>query len=70
MITFILNKLFGWDYVIWENSCTYGVSRVRIDGDGVPYFRYFGAIYLDGRSHYKITWLTCPRAKYTTKEVI
>jgi len=65
----ILNKLFGWDYVLWENTCSKGVSRVRNDGDGVTY--YVSIVYglsIIKRS-YEVIWLTCPSSKYLKNEV-
>lgn len=28
----LLNWMFGWDYILWRNSCDGGISRIRQDG--------------------------------------
>jgi len=39
----ILNFLFGWDYILWQNSADVGIARVyKIDlnSNKVFYWRY------------------------------
>ena len=62
----ILNKLFGWDYIHWDNFADQGIARVRVSRDGtVYYWRYKNTRVLDYIDDNKrITWLTCKREKY------
>ena len=66
MIYKLLNKLFGWDYIQWENSADQGIARVHVDGlNRVFYWRYKSTkvvdIILDPA---KVIWLTCSPNKY------
>jgi hypothetical protein len=37
----LLNRLFGWDYIAWRNTCDQGIARIHKDGNGVLfYWRY------------------------------
>lgn len=63
------NKLFGWDYIYWESStiehCI--TSRIRVTGDGIPYFtsfKYAGYLYKVKDHLHEILWLTCKPEKY------
>lgn len=62
----LLNKLFGWDYIHWENNADRGVARVHQSPDGtVWYWRYKITKCLDvipGTN--KVVWLTCEPTKY------
>jgi len=64
MIYKILNKLFGWDFVYWKNIATEGISRVRTDYYGEPY--YIWAINSRVRiiTKSQVMWLTCKADKY------
>jgi len=67
----IFNKLFGWDYIVWENSCDGAVERIRIDGEGRAYFWQYGKYACNLEGPYRGTtriacWLTCAPEKYTT----
>ena len=60
----LLNFLFGWDYVYWESSTSSGVARVVILHDGkVAYWPYsFRLVVISEPSG--IVWLTCSSSKY------
>ena len=62
----ILNKLFGWNYVSWKNSCDSGIARVYVDGAGqVYYWRYKCTKVLDTiREPGQVKWLTCRPSIY------
>lgn len=65
----LLNKLFGWDYLYWQNSAAQGVSRVRVSPDGYVYFiRYKNYKLYDIIGHPNcprtILYLTCSAEKY------
>lgn len=66
------HKLFGWDYIAWENSADNGIARVRTSGDGtLYYFRYRCAQVIDlieSPEQIKL-WLTCSADKYFSKDV-
>jgi hypothetical protein len=34
----LFNKLFGWDYISWNNFVHQGIARVHVDGLGKPYY--------------------------------
>lgn len=67
MMYSILNKLFGWDYIAWSNTCDPGVARVyKEEEEGTAYyFRYRSAQVVD-KITYKdqVIWLTCSYKKY------
>lgn len=67
----LLHKLFGWDYIAWQNSADNGIARVRTGGDGTSYyFRYKVTQLIDlikTPESVKV-WLTCPSSKYFPKE--
>ena len=62
----LLNKLFGWDYIQWENYVDRGVARVHVDGmRRVWYWRYKGikaANIIEDPAN--VIWLTCSPNKY------
>jgi hypothetical protein len=63
MIYKILHKLFGWDYIYFENTASHGMARVRTDAEGVHF--YYWACYcrvdiIPGQ----VKWMTCKRDKY------
>lgn len=65
----ILHRLFGWDYIYWENTADQGIARVLIDGEGNPfYWRYKITKLADSlvpdKTWVRIMWLTCPPSKY------
>ena len=62
----ILNKLFGWDYVAWSNSCDNGIARVYKSLDNkVWYFRYKNTKLIDLiKNQDQVVWLTCKPSKY------
>ena len=63
----ILNKLFGWDYVYWNNTVDQGIARVYITLDAqVYYFRYRSTSLIDvvNPNNYNVVFLTCSRKKY------
>lgn len=64
MIYRLLNKLFGWDYIYWSNSCDSGTARVFKSPEGSAYYwRYrFAAHKILSRD--SVIWLTCHPAEY------
>lgn len=62
----IFNFLFGWDYIVWENSADQGVARVHKSPDGVVwYWRYRLINVVDKiKTPDQVTWLTCKSSKY------
>jgi hypothetical protein len=65
---YLLNKVFGWDYVHWKNFADQGIAKIHLDGEGNPYyFRYKMTKVIDGlldEPYIKIIWLTCKPDKY------
>ncbi len=65
MLYKILHKVFGWDYIYWENSADNGVARVHIINNGVFYWRYKNTQVLDEINDItQVLWLTCSPNKY------
>ena len=62
----LLNKLFGYDYIAWNNHAASGVARVQKDGNGIPYYFRYKNICLTDRitSAEQVIWLTCSSEKY------
>lgn len=62
----LLNKIFGWDYIAWENSCDSGVARVRKDFNGKTwYYRYYVTKCTDIiKTADQVIWITCKPSKY------
>lgn len=62
----LLHLLFGWDYIVWENTVASGIARVFIIPDGrVVYWRYRSIKCLDViKKKTDVIWLTCSPAKY------
>ena len=62
----LLNYLFGWDYIAWDNSVARGVARVFTTPDGnVCYWRYKSIKVIDIiNKPNEVIWLTCPPSKY------
>jgi len=60
------NYLFGWDYVIWENSVAQGVAKVQKYPDGkIGYWRYRATNVFDEiKDADQVIWLTCHPSKY------
>lgn len=66
MIWRMLNKLFGYDYILWTNLADSGIARVIVFPDGtLGYWRYRGTSVFD-KIHKKeqVVWLTCKATKY------
>lgn len=56
----LYNKLFGWDYIQWSNFADSGISRIRVDAEGIPYyFRYSGVDIIDRLGTNREVGLTC-----------
>ena len=66
----LLNKLFGWDYIYWRGTFTFGISRVRIDPNGDLWF--WKDIIICNRDEISkpddVKWLTCKPDKYFKSE--
>jgi hypothetical protein len=68
----LLNKIFGWDYIYWQNSADSGVDRIHKTKDGTVFFWRYGKYLsklddkslLNDKSFSKIVWLTCSKEKY------
>lgn len=62
----LFNKLFGWDYIHWTNSCDQGNARVHKSPDGkVWYYRYKITCIIDVINEPDdVIWLTCHPNKY------
>lgn len=62
----LLNFIFGWDYIHWQNFAGQGVSRVFHDASGQPvYWRYKITSVLDViEKEEDVTWLTCHPSKF------
>lgn len=66
----INNRLFGWDYIYWENiDCfptkdpEWGICRVYTTPQGTSYYiKIDKLIYLNTDS--RVDWLTCSPEKY------
>lgn len=64
----LFNRLFGWQYVHMENTCTDIVRRVYWTAGGEPFVRYFSDnLVFIGRPRTQHGWhvtpLTAPRTK-------
>jgi hypothetical protein len=60
------NYLFGWDYVIWNNSADQGIAKVITLPDGtIGYWRYkITNIFDEINNPNQVKWLTCSPNKY------
>ena len=60
------NYLFGWDYIIWNNSADQGIARVKVLADGtLGYWRYkITNVFDEIKETNQVKWLTCPPEKY------
>ena len=64
MIYKILNKLFGWDFIYWKNSASQGVSRIRTDYYGNPYYIWSVGVRVRITVKDQVMWITCSAEKY------
>ena len=67
----IFHKLFGWDYVHWQNSCDSGISRILVDKNGLVYIKQYSFHWLElfnPCDSSKMIWLTCKPDKYKKNE--
>ncbi len=69
MIYKILNKLFGWDFIYWANCASQGVSIIRTDYYGNPYYVWAVGVKVRITSRDQVMWLTCPSDKYLKERV-
>lgn len=62
----LLNKIFGWDYISWQNTCDDGIARVFKTKCGkVVYLRYKHTKVLDIiKNKDQVLWLKCEPEKY------
>ena len=62
----LLNYMFGWDYIAWNNYCDSGIARVHKAVDGrVWYWRYKITNVMDEvKTTDQVMWLTCHPDKY------
>lgn len=62
----LLNLLFGWDYIQWQNSADEGIARIHIDGNKrIFYWRYKMTNVIDEiKTPSQVFWLTCSPDKY------
>lgn len=66
MIYKLLHKLFGWDYVAWQNSASQGIARVHVSADGIVWYWRYKSTQLPDQilRPQQVLWLTCHPAKY------
>lgn len=64
----IFNKLFGWDYVYFQNFATQGVKKVKTDFYGHPYYIWAVNSRVKITSKKQVMWLTCSADKYIKGE--
>lgn len=66
----LLHKLFGWDYIAWNNSADHGIAKVIVLPDGkICYYRYKSTKLIDIIHEPKqVLWLTCKPEKYFSEE--
>ena len=62
----ILNKLFGWDYVLVKYGFNWYFRRVQVDAYGEPFVRVYGDV--EFLSQRKVVYLTFKADKYKIKE--
>ena len=60
----ILNKLFGWDYIYWADTCASGISKVIVLPDKSVHFKYYERIVSVTDPGLIVKWLTCKPDKY------
>lgn len=62
----LLNYLFDWDYILWNNIADSGIARVfKLPSGKVVYWRYWSTSILDVISNPdKVEWLTCHPSKW------
>ncbi len=66
----ILNKLFGWDYIYWEDrfnsgiSFDSGISKLIVLPDKSVHFKHRGYIVSVIDTEFIVKWLTCTPDKY------
>ena len=62
----LLNLLFGWDYIYWDNFADRGIARVHIAGDGTVYYNRYKIMGIIDKikSKDQVIWLTCTGEKY------
>lgn len=61
----LLNKLFGWDYVLVKYGDWY-LRRVQVDAYGEPFVRIYGDVAFFNQR--KVIYLTFKADKYKMKE--
>ena len=56
----LLNWIFGWNYLYWENTAASGIARIRYTYNGEPYFNQysFKKVLLPSKVNF-IIYLTC-----------
>lgn len=73
MIWRLLNKIFGWDYIAWDNDLSQGIARIHRDKAGrIFYWKYKNincAEYITSIDKTDVKmWLTCPPEKYLKRQ--
>lgn len=66
MIYKLMNRLFGYDYIVWKNTADRGIARViKLPDNRVVYWRYINTKVMDEiKSPNDVFWLTCEPSKY------
>lgn len=66
MLYKLWHKLFGWDYIQWNNVVASGIARVFNNTEGDTYYwRYKSIKVLDQiKTKNQVVWLTCNSSKY------
>lgn len=62
----IMNFLFGYDYIQWENCADQGVARVfKLSSGKIVYWRYKSTSTMDEiKNSNQVNWLTCHPSKF------
>lgn len=66
----LMNWLFKYDYIAWNNAYDNGTARVRVMPDGkVYYYQYKHIGYIKVITiKEQVLWLTCKPEKYLKEE--
>lgn len=59
----IFHFLFGWDYIQWRMGCHHGISRVRVNPEGIQFVWANGTAY-ELKYLTDVFWITCKSEKY------
>jgi hypothetical protein len=60
----VLNKVLGWDYIYWKNTCANGIERVKVNPSGEIYYMQYGKHLHKINKPDDVVWMTCHKEKY------